>query len=122
LKLPNKDGFSFNQWQGKKIMPESRSKKIAANRIAKNLKAEYIPGPGPDIKSSKVTIAVETEETLSDALRKLSGYRGPVYVAVTTKTALYAAIEKYAHTTIGVMDNQGDIVKKSTRKKKDKSV
>ena len=100
-------------------MPESRSKKITANRIANKLKAEYIAGPGPDIKSSKVTIAVETEETLSDALRKLSGYRGPVYVAVTTKTALYAAIKKYAHTTIGVMDNQGGIVNKSTRKKKD---
>ncbi len=100
-------------------MPESRSKKIAANRIAKKFKTEYIPGPGPDIKSSKAIIAVETEKTLSDARRKLSGYRGPVYVTVTTKTALYAAIEKYAHTTIGVMDNQGGIVNKSTRKKKD---
>jgi hypothetical protein len=103
-------------------MFESKSKKIAANRIARKFKAEYIPGPGPDIKSPKATIAVETEKTLSDAIRKLSGYRGPVYVAVTNKTAIYAAIEKYAHTTIGVMDNQGDIVKKSTRKKRIKSV
>jgi hypothetical protein len=119
LKLPNKDGFPFNQWQGKKIMPESRSKKIAANRIAKKFKTEYIPGPGPDIKSSKATIAVETEKTLSDARRKLSGYRVPVYVAVTNKKAIHAAIEEYSHTTIGVMDNQGGIVKKSTRMKKD---
>jgi hypothetical protein len=100
-------------------MFESRSKKVAANRIARKFKTEYIPGPGPDIKSLKATIAVETEETLADATRKLSGYRVPVYVAVTNKKAIYAAIEKYAHTTIGVMDNYGDIVKKSTRKKKD---
>ncbi len=100
-------------------MPENRSKKITVNRIASKFKADYIPGPGPDIKCSRAIIVVETEETLSEATRKLSGYRVPVYVAVTTKTALYAAIEKYAHTTIGVMDNQGNIVNKSTRKKKD---
>jgi len=100
-------------------MSESRSKKITANRIARKFNTDYIPGPGPDIKCSKATIAVETGETLSDANRKLSGYRVPVYVAVTNKKSLFAAIEKYAHTTIGVMDNQGDIVKISTRKKKD---
>mgnify|MGYP001818747528 CR=1 FL=1 len=97
-------------------MSESRSIKIAANRIARKLKTEYILGPGPDIKSSQCTIAVETERSLSEAVRKLSGYRGPVYVAVTKKKSLFATIEKFAHTTIGVMDNQGRIVKKSTRK------
>jgi hypothetical protein len=100
-------------------MPENRSKKITGNRIASKFKTDYIPGPGPDIKCSKAIIAVETEETLADATRKLSGYRVPVYVAVTNKTAIYAAVEKYAHTTIGVMDSQGNIVKESTRKKKD---
>ena len=98
-------------------MPENRSKKIAANRLAKKFNTEYIPGPGPDIKCSKAIIAVENEETLSHATRKLSGYRVPVYVAVTNKKSLFAAIAKYAHTTIGVMDNQGRIVKKSTRMK-----
>ena len=98
-------------------MSEGRSIKITANRIAKKLNTEYILGPGPDIKSPQYTIAVETEESLSEAVRKLSGYRGPVYVAVTNKKSLFAAIEKYAHMTIGVMDNQGDIVKKSTRNK-----
>ena len=100
-------------------MPENRSKKITSNRIARKFKAEYIPGPGPDIKCPTCTITVETEETLSEAVRKLSGYRGPVYVAVTNKKSLFAAIEKYVHTTIGVMDNQGEIIKKSTRMKKD---
>ena len=98
-------------------MSENRSKKITVNRIASKFETDYIPGP--DIKYSKAIIVVETEETLSDATRKLSGYRVPVYDAVTNKTAICAAIEKYAHTTIGVMNNQGDIVKKSTRKKKD---
>ena len=98
-------------------MSESRSIKITANRIARKFKTEYILGPGPDIKSSQCTIVVETEESLSEAVRKLSGYRVPVYVAVTNQKSLFVAIEKYAHTTIGVMDNQGDIVKKSTRNK-----
>lgn len=98
-------------------MPEYRSIKITANRIARKLKTEYIPGPGPDIKTPQYTIAIETENTLSDATRKLSGYRG-----VTNKKSLFAAVKKYSHTTIGLMDNQGDIVKESTRKKKDKSV
>ena len=100
-------------------MPESRSKKITANRIARKFKTEFIPGPGPDIKSPQCTIAVETEVTLSEAVRKLSGYRGPVYVAATNKKSLFAAIEKFAHTTIGVMDNQGEIIIISTRMKKD---
>jgi len=101
---------------------ENRSKKITANRIASKFKTNYIPGPGPDIKCSKAIIVVETEETLSEATRKLSGYRVPVYVAVTNNKSLFSAIEKYAHTTIGVMDSQGDIVKESTRRKKDKCV
>ncbi len=98
-------------------MSEHRSLKITANRIARKLETGYIPGPGPDIKCPTCTIAVESLETLPDASRKLSGYRVPVYVAVTRKADLYAAVKKYAHTTIGVMDNHGRIVKKSTRKK-----
>jgi len=34
-------------------MPESRSHKNTANRIAKKLNAEYNPGEGVDIKSLK---------------------------------------------------------------------
>lgn len=99
-------------------MPRQRSLKNTANRIARKFKTEYIPGPGPDIKCPTCTIAVESLETLPDATRKLSGYRVPVYVAVTRKADVYAAVKKYAHTTIGVMDNQGDIVKESTRRKR----
>ena len=99
-------------------MSKQRSLKITANRIARKFKTDYTPGPGPDIKCPTCTIAVESLETLSNASRKLSGYRVPVYVAVTRKADVYSALEKYAHTTIGVMDNQGDIVKESTRRKK----
>lgn len=98
-------------------MTESRSHKMAANRIAKKYKTDYNAGPGPDIKSPKAVVEIETEETIQDAGRQLSGYRGPVYVAGTNQAAVDAAVEKYKDTTIGVMNNQGKIVKRSTRKK-----
>ena len=77
--------------------------------------AEYSQGPGPDIKADHITIEVETVETVADAGRQLSGHRGPVYVAGTNKEAVELALGRYADSTIGVMDNQGNIVKGSTR-------
>jgi len=97
-------------------MPENRSHKTTANRIAKKLNAEYISGEGADIKSPKATVEVETPETVADAPGQLRGYRGPVYIAGTNQEAVNKALEKTAGTTIGVMDNQGNIVKPSTRK------
>jgi hypothetical protein len=99
-------------------MSETRSHKIAANRIAKKFKADYNEGPGADIQTPKVAVEVETEESIGDASRQLQGFQKPVYVAGTTTKAVEKALEKYEGTTIGVMDNQGNIVKKSTRGKK----
>lgn len=96
-------------------MSESRSHKTTANRLADLYNAEYNGGPGADIKAEGITIEVETPETVADAGRQLSGHRGPVYVAGTNKEAVEKALDRYGDSTIGVMDNQGNIVKGSTR-------
>ena len=96
-------------------MSESRSHKTTANRLAALYNAEYNHGPGVDIKAEDITIEVETPETVADAGRQLSGHRGPVYVAGTNKKAVEQALDRYGDSTIGVMDNQGTIVTRSTR-------
>ena len=96
-------------------MPESRSHKTTANRLAAMHGAEYNQGPGADIKADHITIEVETPETIADAGRQLQGHRGPVYVAGTNKQAVESALDRYGDSTIGVMDNKGNIVKPSTR-------
>ena len=96
-------------------MAESRSHKTTANRLASIHGVEYNQGAGADIKAPDVTIEVETPETVGDAGRQLSGHRGPVYVAGTNREAVDKALERYSDTTIGVMDNQGKVIKPSTR-------
>ena len=96
-------------------MSESRSHKTTANRLAARHGADYNQGSGADIKEDHITIEVETPETVADAGRQLRGHRGPVYVAGTNKEAVKRALTRYGDSTIGVMDNQGNIVKRSTR-------
>ncbi len=96
-------------------MPESRSHKTTANRLADMYNTEYNQGQGPDIKTQNITIEVETPESVADAGRQLGGHRGPVYVAGTNKEAVESALERYGDSTIGVMDNQGKIIKPSSR-------
>ena len=96
-------------------MSESRSHKITANRLATRYGTEYNTGPGVDIKADGITIEVETPDTIADAGRQLQGHRGPVYVAGTNREAVDRALERYDDSTIGVMDNRGNIVKPSTR-------
>lgn len=97
-------------------MPESRSHRTAANRIARKLGTVYNDGKGPDIKSKQAVVEVETPETVNDAPKQLKGYQAKVYIAGTNREALKKALEVTQGTTIGVMDNQGNIVKPSTRK------
>ena len=98
-------------------MTESKSHKTTSNRIAKKFNTSYNNGKGVDIKSTQATVEVETPDTIGDAPGQLRGHRGPAYIAGTNKAAVEKALETTKGTTIGVMDNQGNIVKKSTRKK-----
>ncbi len=98
-------------------MSESKSHKTAANRIAKKYGTEYNNrGKGADIVTDRVAIEVETPESVSDASRQLQGHKKRVYIAGTNKEAIEKALEVTKETTIGVMDNQGKIVKRSSRK------
>jgi len=98
-------------------MGESRSHKAAANKIAKKYGSEYNTGKGADIKTDKIAIEVETENTVSDGFRQLQGHRKPVYIAGSNQKTVEKALEATKRTSVGVMDNQGKIIKKSTRKK-----
>ena len=88
-----------------------------AQQIAINKGASYNKGPGPDIKTSRQTIEVETPNSIGDAGQQLQGHKGPVYIAVTDDKAVPKALERYEGTTIGVMDSSGKIRKRSTRKR-----
>ena len=88
-----------------------------AQQIAENKGASYNKGPGPDVKTPRQTIEVETTNTIDDAGRQLQGHRGPVYVAVTDDKDIPKAVERYDDTTIGVMDSSGEVVKPSSRKR-----
>jgi hypothetical protein len=96
----------------------SKSHDTAARRIARKYKVEYNEGKGADIKLPNITIEVETEDTINDAPRQLQGHQVPVYIAGTSQKAVRKALERVEDTTIGVMDKDGNIVKKSTRKKR----
>ncbi|MBC8527410.1 MAG: hypothetical protein H8D22_11270 [Candidatus Cloacimonetes bacterium] len=98
-------------------MPESRSHKITANRIAKKFNTVYNNQEGVDINPPQLAIEVETPKTIKDGLRQLKGFRKPVYIAGTNEEAVKKALEVTKNTTVGVMDSQGNIIKKSTRKK-----
>ena len=88
-----------------------------AQQIAQNKGASYNKGAGPDIKTPRQTIEVETPNTIGDAGRQLQGHRGPVYIAVTDDKDIPKAVERYDGTTIGVMDSSGKVVKPSSRKR-----
>ncbi|MFC1538477.1 hypothetical protein ACFL6H_03560 [Candidatus Latescibacterota bacterium] len=98
-------------------MSESKSHKVAANRIAKKLNAEYNSDKGVDIVTQRVAIEVETPETISSGFQQLRGHRKPVYIAGTNREAVEKALAATKNTTVGVMDSTGKIIKLSTRKK-----
>ena len=88
-----------------------------AQSIADQKGADYNKVPGPDIKTPRQTIEVETGNTIGDAGRQLQGHRGPVYVAVTDDKDIPKAVERYDGTSIGVMDSAGEVIKPSSRKR-----
>jgi len=99
-------------------MAESKSHKTTANRIAKKYNTEYNSGEGIDINTPGKAIEVETPDTVKDALQQLQGHRKPSYIAGTNQKAVEKALELTKGITIGVMDNMGNIIKSSSRKRK----
>ena len=89
-----------------------------AKGIAAKVGGDYNRGKGVDIVTTKVAIEVETETTIPDAKVQLQGHRKPSYIAVTTKRAVEKAVEATRGTAIGVIDPQGKVVKRSTRRRR----
>ena len=96
-------------------MTESRSHLTTANRLAKKFNTEYNRGQGADIQTADFAIEVETPESIGDAGRQLQGYQIDVFVAGTNQDAVDRALERYKNSSIGVMNNQGEIIKRSSR-------
>ena len=95
-------------------MPSSHDK--VALRLARKHRANYNRGQGPDVKATHRVIEVETANTVRDGLRQLQGYRKPVYIAGSSDKATRAALRVTRGTTIGVMDSDGKVLRRSTRK------
>ena len=89
-----------------------------AELIAAKLGVQYNKGQGADIKARDRVVEVETAATVSDGPRQLRGHRKPAYIAGADPKATRKALEAVQGTTIGVMDQTGKIIKRSTRKKR----
>lgn len=89
-----------------------------ARRIARKNNTDYNASQGPDVVSAGRAIEIETENTVNDGLRQLQGFNKPVYIAGSNQAATKKALEATKGTTVGVMDPNGKILKRSTRKSK----
>lgn len=97
-------------------MAEDRSHKTTVNRLSKMFGTKP-QEKGADIQTNNLVIEVETEKTINEGISQLQGYKKRVYIAGVNKETVEQALDATKGTTVGVMDNQGNIVKKSTRKK-----
>ena len=97
-------------------MPESRTHKTIAKRIAKKLRTNYNPLKGVDIINNKMAVEVKTPGSIKNGVRQLQGHKKHVYIAGTNQKAVQQALDYTKGTTVGVMDNQGKIIKRSKRK------
>ena len=96
-------------------MPSNHDKTAA--RLAEKNGVDYNRGQGPDVNSRSRAIEVETADTVRDGLRQLRGFKRPVYIAGADSEATKAALDAAKGTTVGVMDPQGNILKRSTRRR-----
>ena len=86
-----------------------------AKALAEKHGGRYHRGKGPDIQTDRITINVETSRTLRTACGRLKGFRGPVYIACANDGDIEDARDMLAGKTIGLMNSNGRILKKSTR-------
>ena len=90
-------------------------KVAVAKALAEKHGGRYHRGRGPDLRTDKITINVETSPTLRTACGRLRGFRGPVYIACANDADLENAKLILTGKTVGLMNNKGRVLKKSTR-------
>ena len=91
------------------------NKITVARALAAKHGVKYNRGSGPDIKTEKITINVETARTLPTACLRLRGFRGPVYIACANDADVEDARYWTDGKTVGIMNSAGRILKRSTR-------
>lgn len=75
-------------------MAEGPTHERVAKALAKKFNAEYNPHKGVDIVTKKIAIEVETNKTIPEATRQLSGHKQPSYIATTSNTGTKKALEQ----------------------------
>ena len=88
---------------------------IVAKRIAKKRNTFYNNGVGPDIFDYPTVVEVVMAHEVEKGFQKINGFDGPTYIAGATPLAVERAKKVTRGTSIGVMDQFGKIVKRSTR-------
>ena len=98
-------------------MPKSKHDSIS-EQVAKARGTKYNPGKGPDINTPNLAAEVEVNKNnFAQGIRQLQGFTKPVYLCVPDELK-DEAIKKTKGNTIGVMNERGKIVKRSSRRKK----
>ncbi len=107
IQLPSENWNIMNQ-------KPNKAHTATLNRIAQRYGATPNPQGRPfDIQADGLTIEVETTATIDAGLQKLRHLPGRVYIAVTNKEAIRAALRMTEGTRVGVMDPKGDVLRES---------
>ena len=93
----------------------AKSHDIVAKRIAENMNVFYNAGRGPDIHKYPKVVEVVMAHEVDKGIQKINGFQGPTYIAGATQLAVERAKKATRGTSIGVIDQLGRIVKRSTR-------
>ena len=104
--------FATLSWEGDWHMTRgNKAHSTTVNRIVRRYSGKLGLDLRVDVEAPEGIIEVETEATIPRGIRHLKTFRGPVFLAVTNKEALPAALRATNGSRIGVMDPQGNIVK-----------
>jgi len=94
----------------------ANSHDVAARRIAKKFGCRYRRDRSPDVKCPRIRVEVKSKASeIPKAQRQLAGVRGPSYIALP-KREHPEALRRLSSRKTGLMNYQGKITKRSTRK------
>jgi len=95
-------------------MPSSEHDRIA-DAIARKLRAPYNPAKGADVVSAERVVEVEIDGAgLGRGIEQLQGYKQLRYLGVP-KRLVPTAVKRTKGTKIGIMNADGNIVKRAQR-------